>query len=378
MDARPLVNSIVAIFMLRKYLLMFFLVVIYWLAAASAYNGFYTKWGLRDNISRFSVAAMMDGTAERPFVYRQLLPTVARAAEIIVPEKIKQIIIGYALQPKPAVVGMNIWGYRSGEADTAPYAVAYFVIYNLAFLSYFAALFLMRTFCLQSGMSRLSATAAPVLFSLLLPVLLSIGGFFYDFSEIFFMMAAVCVATRPRWRWLLIPITLLGTYNKESFLLFMLALSVLTVLSLKDRIGLLITGAALALGALVHLINRAFYQTDAGGDVHPHFSENILFYINPMSLLKATKTYGIPMLDGYNPITLLLIAGVIAMGLPALSRRLKLFSLACLVINLPMFILFAAPGETRNLSLLYPTFLLLIAATIERLDTRPAPPVVAG
>ncbi|WP_447124450.1 hypothetical protein [Glaciimonas sp. GG7] len=49
----------------------------FWIVAAASYSGFSGKWGLRDGSPRFGIEAMLDGTAQKPFVYRQLLPLAA-------------------------------------------------------------------------------------------------------------------------------------------------------------------------------------------------------------------------------------------------------------------------------------------------------------
>ena len=67
----------------------FLLLCLYFLAAASSCNGFYLPWGLRDGQWGYSLPAMVDGTAARPFVYRQLLPIIANAVYLGLPEPVE-------------------------------------------------------------------------------------------------------------------------------------------------------------------------------------------------------------------------------------------------------------------------------------------------
>ena len=61
----------------RRFLLALFYVIV----AAAAFNGFYAKWRLNDGHAPHSLASMVDGTAYRPYVYRQLVPAVANGIQ---------------------------------------------------------------------------------------------------------------------------------------------------------------------------------------------------------------------------------------------------------------------------------------------------------
>ena len=45
--------------------------------SAASFEGFFVKWTFRDD-SGFSYQVILDGTAEKPFIYRQLIPTLSR------------------------------------------------------------------------------------------------------------------------------------------------------------------------------------------------------------------------------------------------------------------------------------------------------------
>ncbi len=60
--------------------------VLFVVSAAASFNGFYGKYHFReyglDAYPVTEVNKMLDGTADRPFVYRQMLPQIARACFI--------------------------------------------------------------------------------------------------------------------------------------------------------------------------------------------------------------------------------------------------------------------------------------------------------
>jgi hypothetical protein len=315
---------------------------------------------------------MLDGTAARPFVYRQLLPQTAKAVVAALPASIERRLVARAIFVKAAVPGRKTdLGLWRGDADRPAQAAAYYIVYLLGFGFFFLSLFLMRQACLLSGATAWSATAAPAVFALILPILQSVGGFVYDFSEIFFLFAALCCA-RPGWRWLLVPIAAVAAFNKESYLFFILALTPLYVRTLRDRTGLLIVGAAALVSGAVYLIEKLRYAGNGGGSVMFQLSDNLAFYANPLNLLRLEFTYGLPLFAGYSLPMLAAVAAVAMLGWRRLPARTRLFTWACLAINIPLLLLFAAPGATRNLSLLYPSLLLLIAGTIDQ--SRRSPP----
>ena len=54
--------------------------LLYFVAAAVSFNGYYDKWHFNENgvageDHRFQFEMMVDGTAYRPFIYRQMLPS---------------------------------------------------------------------------------------------------------------------------------------------------------------------------------------------------------------------------------------------------------------------------------------------------------------
>jgi hypothetical protein len=86
-----------------------------------------------------------------------------------------------------------------------------------------------------------------------------------------------------------------------------------------------------------------------------------------LSLLAHERTYGFALPAGYSIVTIAGAASLVALGWRRLAPPLRRFGLAAAAINLPLLLLFCAPGETRNLSLLYPLLVCLIAASADRL-----------
>ena len=77
------------------------LFVLFFVTASVSVNGYYQKWhfleaGVPGAYTVAGFERMVDGTANRPFVYRQLLPAIANELERVTPDRVK----GWAFQHK--------------------------------------------------------------------------------------------------------------------------------------------------------------------------------------------------------------------------------------------------------------------------------------
>ena len=67
-------------------IMLFFII---FLVCAASFHGFFSICSLRDDNPRFGIEVMLNGTADQPFVYRQLLPLTAKEISSFVPQKTK-------------------------------------------------------------------------------------------------------------------------------------------------------------------------------------------------------------------------------------------------------------------------------------------------
>lgn len=343
------------------------LIGLYFVVAAAAFNGFYDKWGFRDEDPKFSFAAMIDGTAERPYVYRQLLPALVNGVEAVLPQTAAEALTD----------GLYRTDWQGGLKSkiTAPqaldprYALRYHLLYYGTFFTLIAALFVMRAMCLAAGNTAFVATAAPAIFALFVPILQSVGGYFYDFSEILFMAMAFLLCFRGQFIWL-VPLGAIATLNKESFFFFILTLYPLVRASrsLKETLAIIGFSAGASLAAYAAL--RFAYAGNPGMALHNHALESLIYYINPLNLLGRDVTYGVKTMQGYSIVTLALVAIVGVRGWPGIPVSVRRQIILAAAINVPLFLLFCFPGEVRNLSMLYMGGVLLLAAAMTEAISR--------
>ena len=151
---------------------MFLIVCIFGMAAAAAHNGFYTKWKLHEGFD-WSAERVLDGTAIRPFIYRQLAPSIANAISAKLPNIIKERFLN------------NLGAVRE-------HGIPYSIIYSINYICLFLSLFALRNFLLNQGINGKSTIFVPIIFILFTPYLQTVGGYYYDSVELFFFATAVC------------------------------------------------------------------------------------------------------------------------------------------------------------------------------------------
>ena len=337
----------------------------FWMVSAAAFSGFMNKWGLtgtaweaNDEI-RFGLRKILDGSASKPFVYRQLAPMLANAAEKLTPEGVK-----YRARRLLMPVQTRDWLVSPPPADLR---FRYLVIHQMSFFALFASLFVLRRILLDLGIDGRAALLAPAAFALALPYIQTVGGFYYDTIELLTMSAAVLLALRGRLLLLLL-LALPATLNKETFIFFALTLYPL----LRHRRAMIpaaaTTGAIILVAGLVNVaLKIRFAGSGSGGVAEVHILSNLVFYLNPLNYLNSLEmTYGIIGPAQVFAGTLLVAAIIVARAWPIAPVFVKRHLLVAACINLPLFVLFCAAGELRNLSMLYVGLVVMAGLAVSK------------
>ena len=333
-------------------------VLLLWIVASAAFSGFVAKWGFRDGVDRMGIEKIIDGTAHKPFVYRQLLPSIANAIADRLPssmvERFEKKEFGQSYSK------IKLEG-KSGE-----YKFKYLFIYVTCFLSLFLGLVLLYHVLISSGYDNATSLISVIAFGLSVPYFETGGGYFYDFPEMLFMFLSAYLAIKNKYVILLLVIVL-ATLNKESFLLFVPMLLPLVKSRNSYKITLMIMTAGLAIALLINLAIKYIYQLNDGGIVEIHFFNNIVNYINPRTYLGYEFTYGVPSPEGLNVVVLMVLAYFIYHGFSGLSKHIKHHIFLALAISLTVFLLFSATNELRNLSFMYLSLTFLIAQSVSQI-----------
>ena len=341
--------------------------VLFFIAAAASFNGFYDKWQFREvgstNYSQSaSLDAVLDGTAARPYVYRQLLPVLANWIDSKVPEHAKDRLFALISHPVHAFVG----GFASSPLlQSRAYFLRYLVVYFSVFLSAWISVHAMYQVGKAAGAKPASAALAAIAMILVLPYFFASGGYYYDYPELAFLMIVTWMAFKADWWWI-VPVAAAATLNKESFLLFIPSLYPL--LRTRNPRAKAITGTV-ALGCVCAAVSfwlRLKFQHNPGGTVEIHWKDQINFFLHPMGQFHRERTYGLDLFKSFNLFSLGMIVWTVVRGWRLLPRSIQRHAQIAVAINLPLWFLFCYPGELRDLSLIYGAFLLLLTTNLDQ------------
>jgi hypothetical protein len=336
------------------------------LAAAASFEGFYSKCHLNEAGTvnpefRQTFEAEVDGSAPRPFVYRQLLPMTANWIAGVLTSRFPEqtgrwlhhgsdgLPIGARFLPSPIVREPQYW-------------LRYCIVYAMVFLAAWIAAICLYCLSLHAGFSPAASLLASITLILLMPWLFTGGGYYYDYPELAFLLLAVWWAALRPWWWL-IPIAVLATWNKESFLLFVPALYPL----LRDRASRVRSFAATGVLGLVSAAVwewlRIRYRRNPGSALEFHLPDHLRLFAHPgLLLFSLEQTYGLVVFRGVYLLLLAFLAWTACRAwkhIPLIYRRHARIAAA---INVPLYLLFCEPGELRDLSMLYAALGLLLAA----------------
>lgn len=352
------------------YRRILFAAILFWAAAAS-FNGFYRQYQFGESSDRRGdFKAMIDGTASRPFIFRRLVPLTANLVEKLTPQRIKD-----RLSVMHAQSGKSLYQlfFDSPEALDPAYSYRYLVTYLFIFFMVWVAAGALYKVCRSEGIQRVPALAASVATILVFPYLGSEAfETMYDYPELAFLALAFLVARRCRWWWL-IPLVVLGTLNKESFVFFLITLYpvIRPKLSRWKAVSALAFLEAIAL--CIYLYMRTVYAGNPGGNAEFQAMLQLarLGHISGR-IFSVAHFYGVPVPVVDTLIPLGLVTLTIWRAWPRLSLMARRNFQMATVINLPLYFLWGGTGEIRVLSMLFVPAHLCLGWVLSEADASPA------
>lgn len=345
---------------LKKAMNKILLAFIFYTVAAASFNGFFAKWTFQDFDERYSFEEMYAGTAHRPFVHRQLIISIAKTIRSSVPEKTQEKFIAH-LERHNYIADT----YKNSEVSQR-YIIEYHLVYSISFICLLCTMFILRKICLEITDNKFSGILTPCLFALIFPILETAGGYFYDFSEIFFFALVTFFALKGCWIALIL-IAPIAEYNKESFLFFIVTLFPLLAAKLGNKKTFFALTTAIFLSGLVYLYVKSLYAGNPGGSTEIWLYSHLNEIFNGWT--KTEITYGVIFGRGMFLPHVLLVAWLIKCTWKKLSSMWKNHIKIAASINIPLYIIFCWPGELRNLSLLYISFIAMLSIFINDLIT---------
>lgn len=341
---------------LHKLMLLFLILVV----TASSYCGFFSKWSFRDGAESFGIEAMLSQTARRPFVHRQLIPAMAREVESLLPSHTKEKL-QHKLELQKPIEGI----YARAEIPPS-YRIEYYLVFIFSFVFFFASICMLRRILITVTESENAGTLGAFLFAILVPFFENMGGYFYDLGELFFFFAAINFALQGNWLLLLI-LTPFATANKEAFFFFLITLLPLYAKKIETKKALLAVGSCVLASGLTYLWVRSLYTGNSGGMVEFQLMKHINALFQLKDYYVTSTVYGMPMGAGFFFLHVAYAAWIVRYSWKLLPAHWKQHAYIALGVNLPLYLLFCFPSELRNLSMLYPTFTILMSYYIRDL-----------
>ena len=378
--------------------------------SAASFEGFFAKWTFRDTDKPiYSFESMYNGTAERPFVYRQLLIKTAKGIVNIMPDNLQVSI-------KDKLHQDNFIEDTFRQTDIKDdFIIEYYLIYFACFMCIFLSTLIWRQVLFDVIGSLTAGTLGALTFTLLFPYLETNGGYYYDCPELLMFALATFFAQHGYWLALIL-MTPLAEFSKESFLFFTVTLYPLLRAKLSVKKSALTIGTSILIAGLVYLWTAAHYANNGGGRVYFYLLENALgllpvfyfiaiyflykkFQINKLYICALAvipvivkmylaaqpfmqsfamqfllgvydsfgHTYGVLSGEYAFFLHIIFIFWLIKNTWNDLNHVWKLQAKFALAVNLPLIIFFGLACELRNWSILYPAFIVMISIYIKKL-----------
>ena len=389
---------------INKIMNKLLIIFIVFTVSAASFEGFFVKWSFReaDPVPQwYAFEYMYEGTAIRPFVYRQLLISISKNISNNLSSDTKNSVVNKLKNDNFLANKFKIVDIKENLL------LEYYLVYIISFLCLFVSVFIWRQICIDLTKSSIAGTLAPMIFTIIFPYLETNGGYFYDFSELLFFSMAIFFACRGHYIAIIV-MTPIAAYNKESFLFFLMTLYPLLHQTQPIKKSVIVLGIAILISGLIHLNSVLKFENNGGDIVFYNVGTNalaiglifyftyIIYFCRKLYIRKSLMFYilapillAYPFLIQYNAIsyfyynfghTYSIISGedlfflhvifviwIIKSAWKHLEEPLKQHAKLALMINTPLIVLFGLVYELRNWSLLYPTFIILIAFYIKNL-----------
>lgn len=333
------------------------------LVTAAGYSGFFQKWSFRDGNPEMGIEVVLDNTANRPNIYRKLLPEVVKSIAKTIPPSSREKI-------KEKLLQKNYVEEIYASAQVPPrYVVEYYLMILLSYLCFYFAVLILRNLLCETMKDDVAGTMAALLFALLIPVFDTVGGYYYDFPEMLFMFSAVYLCIKGYWVPLVV-LSAVATVNKEAFFWFIPALYPFLREKVELRKTLGIMGLCLLFAGLSALYIHILYDSNSGGMVmgfQTHVWAQLRYIANPKTYFLTSTTYGFPLPARFFFLYIIFVVSIVKKVWIKLPRMFQQHTKIAASINLPLFLFFCHPGELRNLSFLYLSLMVLIAYYIKEL-----------
>jgi hypothetical protein len=165
----------------------------------------------------------------------------------------------------------------------------------------------------------------------------------------------------------MIPVAALGEFNKESYMLMVVALYPLMRERSSRRGAMVGVGVLFVVCLAVYYPMRVHFAQNAGGNMEVQWREQLSYFLHPLAtMLDTDETYGMRAPRIFTLVPMALLVWTLVRGWKQLPNAIKQHARIAAAINVPLFLLFCSPGEMRDLSMLDLVFVLVLAGNLNR------------
>ncbi len=205
------------------------------------------------NFSPAAFPKMLSGTADRPYVYRQLIPIISKFTAWLIPQSVVELsqkapyilkntinLLSQGVYPREAIIAMILM---------------YFCLVGFIFAE--------RALLKQLEYPQDAQQIIPIVLTILILPLTVFHGYIYDLPQLFLFTLGLLLIVRKQWHFYL-PILAITTLNKETsiFLIVIFALYFFRSLSRKTYFILLIEQSIIYI--FVHGLIVYLYRNNPG------------------------------------------------------------------------------------------------------------------
>ena len=229
---------------------------LYWAAALAVSAGVFVPYFAVSGSWNFEPATfpkMLEGTADRPYVYRILVPLISKFAARFVPPG----LIGLA-QRAPASLQTTINSLSQGVYPREA-LIAVIVMYGCLVGFIFAEKALLR----QLEYSHDAEQIVPIVLTILILPLTVFHGYIYDLPQLFLFTLGLLFMARKQWHFYL-PLLTIATLNKETSIFLVVIFALYFFRTLSPRAYFVLLAAQSTIYVLVHGLIVYVYRNNPG------------------------------------------------------------------------------------------------------------------
>ena len=333
---------------IKKLMLIFLILVV----SAAGYCGFFLKWAFREDSPDWGIQAMLENSAKKPFIHRQLAPVIVKETVELFPEQTKEKLSKNLIEKK------HIEKRFAQSNIPEKYVLEYYLMFIICFLSFFAAIWILKNLLTEILQDKVAGTVGACLFALLFPFFEVLGGYYYDCIEVLFLFLAARFALHGNFIALLI-LAPLATWNKESFFFFLATLYPLTRKNFDFKKSAAITLGTMFVAGLAYLYVKQMFINNPGDMADSRIIEHFENIFDLSSYFLTDSIYGVPLPSRMFFLHIIYVVWIVKNYWHKLSDALKNHAKFALVVNGILYFLFVVPGELRDLSMLYLSLIIL-------------------